>query len=277
MMVKRLTGLGYSLTLNANIDWWGGAMAEKFGEAEFTITHTEWLLQQVKRDYPNLRPDQALRGGIGVDTRKWAPNQKSDEDHRNLRVMTVGRLHASKGHDDLLRAVARLMAEGRKVTLRLLGDGPQRQELESLAKELGIAEKVTFAGSVSEERIIEEMRKTDVFVLATHEEALGVVYMEAMSMEIATVGTAVGGVGEIITDGVNGLLVEPKNVAALAAAMVSLQDDLELRRRLARAGRQTIVSRYDSRIGARILRERLEQLDHGPIGNQLRQSRCDVT
>ena len=136
--------------------------------------------------------------------------------------------------------------------------GPQRRDLESLAKELGIAEEVKFEGSVSEERIIDEMRRTDVFVLASHSEPLGVVYMEAMSMEVATVGTAAGGVGEIITDGVDGLLVEPRNVEALAGAMARLQDNPDLRRRLAQAGRPTIINRFDSQIGARTLRERLE-------------------
>jgi glycosyltransferase involved in cell wall biosynthesis len=150
------------------------------------------------------------------------------------------------------------MRMGRKVFLRVLGDGPQRRELEMLAWELGIAEQVRFEGSVSEERIIEAMQEADVFVLASHAEPLGVVYMEAMSMEVATIGTAAGGVEEIITDGVDGLLVEPKNADALARAMVKLQDKPELRLRLARAGRQAIVDRFDSRIGARTLKERIE-------------------
>jgi colanic acid/amylovoran biosynthesis glycosyltransferase len=261
MIVKHLTGVGFSLTLNANIDWWGGAMAEKFGEADFTIAITEWLLAEIKRDYAQLRTDQVLLGRIGVDTRKWVPDQNAEDGDGTLRIITVGRLHLSKGHDDLLRSVALMLAEGRKVTLRLLGDGPQRNELESFARELGITEKVKFEGSVAEERIIEEMRRADVFVLASHAEPLGVAYMEAMSMEVATIGTAAGGVGEIITDEVDGLLVEPRNVEALVRAITKLQDNPDMRRKIAQAGRQTIINRFDSRIGARTLRERLEAQD----------------
>jgi glycosyltransferase involved in cell wall biosynthesis len=154
--------------------------------------------------------------------------------------------------------VAQLTTEGRKATLRILGDGPQRAELESLAKDLAVAEIVKFEGSVSEDRIISEMRAADVFALASHAEPLGVVYMEAMSMEVATVGTAAGGVTEIISDGVDGLLVEPRNVQALATALATLQDDPELRIKLGRAARQTVINRFDSRIGARTLWERLE-------------------
>ncbi len=261
LMVKRLTGVGYSMTLNANIEWWGGAMAEKFGEADFTIAITEALLAQLKRDYKQLCPDQVLLGRIGVDTRKWTPAAADGNlgaSEGMLRIVTVGRLHPSKGHDVLLRAVALLTRGGRQMTLRILGDGPQRSQLESLAKELGIADRTRFEGSVSEERIIDEMRKADIFVLASHAEPLGVVYMEAMSMGLATVGTAAGGVGEIITNGKDGLLVEPRNVEALADAIARLQDEPELRRALATAGRHTIVSRFDSRFGAKTLRERLE-------------------
>jgi glycosyltransferase involved in cell wall biosynthesis len=178
--------------------------------------------------------------------------------HSILRIITVGRLHPSKGHDDLLRATAKLVKDGRNVTLRVLGDGPQRRDLERLAQELGLAHEVSFAGSVSEEEIIREMGNADVFVLASHAEPLGVVYMEAMAMEVATIGTAAGGVGEIITDGVDGLLVEPRNVKALAAAIAMLQDDPGLRLRLAHFGRQTIVNKFDSRIGAKTLQDKLE-------------------
>ena len=258
MMVKRLIGVGYSLTLNAHIDWWGGAMAEKFAEADFTMTHTDWLFAQMKRDYPELRSDQTLLGRIGVDPDKWKPN-RNEEGQGVLRVITVGRLHPNKGHDDLLRAVAQLTTEGRKVTLRILGDGPQRAELESLARDLAVTEIVKFEGSVSEDQIISEMRTADVFVLASHFEALGVVYMEAMSMEVATVGTTAGGVTEIISDGVDGLLVEPRNVDALARTLARLQDHPDLRSKLGRAARQTVINRFDSRIGARTLWERLNR------------------
>jgi glycosyltransferase involved in cell wall biosynthesis len=261
MMAKRLIGIGYSLTLNANLEWWGGAMAAKLSDAEFTIAITERLLVQIRRDYPGLRSDQALLGRIGVDTRKWLPAQYTEERGGGLlRVITVGRLNASKGHDDLLRALARLIAQGKGASLQLIGDGPQRQELESLASELDIAKLVKFEGSLSEDRIIEEMRRADVFVLASHAEPLGVVYMEAMAMELPVIGTAAGGVGEIITDGVDGLLVEPRNIDGLARAMAKLQDDPGLRRRLAQAGRQTIITRFDSRIGASTLRERLKEV-----------------
>lgn len=114
-----------------------------------------------------------------------------------------------------------------------------------------------FTGSLSEDQIIGYMKQADVFVLASHAEPLGVVYMEAMAMEVATIGTNAGGVPEIITDGENGLLVPPHDDIPLTQAIKGLIENPELRHQLARNGRRTIVQRFDSRIGAAILHQRL--------------------
>ncbi len=267
MMVKRLSGLPYSMTLNANIEWWGGAMREKFGEADFTIAITQWLLDQIRRDYPDLAPEQALLGRIGVDTRKWAPTSEPGSARpAGVRLLTVGRLHESKGHDVLIGALKILADEGKDVSLRIIGEGPRRQDLEALTASSRLSGRVEFLGSLSEDQIIAQMREADLFVLASHAEPLGVVYMEAMAMQVATIGTAAGGVGEIITDGVDGLLVPPGDPVGLADAIRRLMADEPLRLRLAAAGRQTIVDRFDSRIGAATLYERL----HGQPPTDLR-------
>ena len=257
MMVKRITGIGYSLTLNANLDWWGGAMREKFMDADFTIAITEWLLGQIRRDYPEVREDQALLGRIGVDTKSWLVKELHAERQGPFKLVTVGRLHFSKGHDTLIDALKLLVTAGRDVQLRLVGDGPQRDDLERQVANLGLSERVSFTGSVSEQQVKDEILAADAFALASHAEPLGVVYMEAMACGVPTIGTNAGGVDEIITSGHDGLLVEPKNPEALAAAIGQVMDDFELASKLARNGRQTIVDRFDSRIGAETLYQRL--------------------
>ena len=84
MMLKRLTGVGYSMTLNANIDGWGGAMALKFADADFTIAITEWLLAQMKRDFPN---PSTRSGAAGVD---WCRQQKTTPNQKNRGGITEG-------------------------------------------------------------------------------------------------------------------------------------------------------------------------------------------
>jgi colanic acid/amylovoran biosynthesis glycosyltransferase len=258
MMAKRLLGTPFSMTLNANIEIWGGAMQSKFEDADFTIAITNWLLKQMRRDYPSLSPRQALLGRIGVDTRKWVPAEKPrDRLIGPTRLLTLGRLHATKGHDTLLKAVSLLVRDGSDVTLELIGDGPERPSLEAMAAGYGLSGRATFHGSLGEAGIIEMMHDADIFILASHSEPLGVAYMEAMAMEVATIGTDAGGVREIITDGENGLLVPPQDPESLACAIRRLTQDRAFRDRIARAGRQSIVERFDSRLGAATLYERL--------------------
>lgn len=267
MMVKRILGIPFSMTLNANIEWWGGAMAEKFTDAEFTIAITERLLAQMRADFPALRPGQALLGRIGVDTDKWKPvprDAPSDSDSPDtapppsaIRLVSVGRLHASKGHDILLRAVRTLVDRGRDVNLRLIGSGPEEENLRALAMELKLSQRVDFRGSRSEDEIIQDLQQSDVFVLASHAEPLGVVYMEAMALGLPTIGTRAGGVPEIITDGVDGILAPPNDPPAIAAAVERLIDDAVLRRTIGSAARRRIIDAFDSRIGAAALYQRI--------------------
>lgn len=251
MLSKRLIALPYSLTLNANLEWWDGEMDRKFGESTFTIAITQWLYDQVRTEMPHLREDQLLLGRIGVDTEKWTPGETPN--HAVPQLIIVGRLHASKGHSVLLDALAQVP----KAELTIVGDGPERSAVQAQINRLGLDKRVRMTGSVAEHEIIALMRQADLFVAPSHAEPLGVVYMEAMAMGVAAIGTAAGGVAEIIDSGVNGVLVPPKDPDALAEAIRFLIADPAHRRRLAEAGRRSIVKNYDARIGAATLYERL--------------------
>lgn len=266
MMVKRLTGIPFSMTLNANIEWWGGAMEQKFSDAEFTAVITEWLLAQIRSDYPELSVNKAFLGRIGVDTQKWRPNAGlSRLESGAFRVITVGRLHASKGHDTVIRAIKDMLERGRIVRLTIVGAGPEEQSLKALVHELGLTESVHLTGSLSEDQIIALMWQSDAFVLASHAEPLGVVYMEAMAVGVPTIGTDAGGVPEIISHSIDGLLVPPKDETAIREALELLMDDPALAKQLSLNARRTIVSRFDSRLGAAKLYERLHGVAPGAI------------
>lgn len=257
MLIKTLTGIPFSMTLNADLGWWGGAMKEKLSAADFTIAITQRLLDEVISTYPSLGQEQRLLGRIGVDTRDYVPATNHTREHTGRIVVSVARLHPSKGHDILIRAIAKLRARNVDVELRLAGAGPAELELRELAHSLKVEDEVKFLGSIGDAEVIKVLQQADVFVLASHAEPLGVAYMEAMSCGVATIGTAAGGVGEIITSGRDGVLVPPKDVDALADAIEALLRDADRRHALAVAGRETIVARFDSRIGAGTLYERL--------------------
>ena len=251
MLAKRLVGLPYSLTLNANIEWWGGEMDRKFGESAFTVAITQWLYDQARGEMPHLNDNQLLLGRIGVDTQKWVPADPPRNDVPQLII--VGRLHECKGHAVLLDALAKVPG----AELTIVGDGPERAAIERQIAELDLSDRVRLTGSLAEHDVIELMRQADLFVAPSHAEPLGVVYMEAMAMGVATIGTAAGGVAEIIDSGTDGLLVPPRDPDALAEAIRSLLNDPEGRRKMAQAGRESVVRNFDARIGAATLYERL--------------------
>jgi colanic acid/amylovoran biosynthesis glycosyltransferase len=256
VMARCLVGLPYSLSVNAKLEDWGGGMALKLEDAEFTVVPAKWLFDEIRREYPHLYPSRLLIAANAVDVRRWVPAERPTSESA-FRLASVSRLHRGKGHHVLIGAVARLHESERDVRLEVIGGGPERAALEALVDRLRLRGVVELAGSLSEDDVISHLQTADAFVLASGHEALPVVHMEAMALGLPTIGTDAGGVGEVITDGYDGLLVPPDDEEALAAAITRVMDDPALRSRLSANGRKTVVERFDSRIGAATLYERL--------------------
>lgn len=162
---------------------------------------------------------------------------------RPFRLLFVGRLVERKGVAYLLRAISTLDGEP-DVRLEVVGSGPEREKLESLAAELGIAERVEFAGFVPDDELAGRYRDCHAFVLpASHDakgdvEGLGVVLLEAMVHARPVIASAAGGITDIVEHERTGLLVEPADVNDLAAAIRRLASDPGLADRVGRAGRE---------------------------------------
>ena len=260
MMVKRLTGVPYSLTLNADLSWWGGGVERKIEESAFTISITQGLLAELREQFSTIPEDRTLLGRIGVDTERWTrpiDRPLPVDDARRMRIVSVGRMHHNKAFDVLMKAAGTLTEKGYEIEVRIIGDGDERGGLEAIRRDLQLEGVVSFLGSMSEDQIIDELLAADVFSAVSRHEPLGVVYMEAMSLGVPTLGTTSGGVGEIIDDGYSGLLIEPNDSDILAAALERLLTNPELRKRMGEAGRQAIVEKFDSRIGAATIYEKL--------------------
>lgn len=156
-----------------------------------------------------------------------------------LVVGCVAVMRAEKGHADLIDAFLLIAARFPTAHLILVGDGmPVLAQLHARVAALGLASRVHFTGRRHD--IGNVLKAFDVFALPTHREALGTVFVEAASMGVPVVGTAVGGVPETMQDGVTGLLVPPHNPAALAEALETLLANPDLRRQMGDAGRQLI-------------------------------------
>jgi glycosyltransferase involved in cell wall biosynthesis len=145
----------------------------------------------------------------------------------------------------LLDAMAALARSHPEARLTLVGDGPDRAALEARAAELGLENRVTFAGYRDQDGVAEALAGSDIFVLPSFAEGLPVVLMEALAARCAVVATRIAGIPELVRHGETGLLVPPGEAAALAQAVAQLLDDPALRARLAEAGRAAVEAEFD--------------------------------
>lgn len=195
-------------------------------------------------------------------------------------VGSIGRLFdGHKRFSDLIRAIALLASEHPKPRLLIVGDGPDRQALEELARTLGVDDRVHFAGYQSD--VGPMLSSMDLFALASERESFGLVLVEAMFAGLAVVGTATFGIRDIVVHEETGLLVPVSDPPALANAIAQLQRDDERRRAFGEAGRLRAeahfgAARYVKDVDA-LYREVL-QLTPGPTAQEpLRQTSAAPT
>jgi sugar transferase (PEP-CTERM/EpsH1 system associated) len=155
---------------------------------------------------------------------------------------SVGRLHPQKGLADLLVAFAQVREHIPFARLLLVGDGALRAELEAQACALGVSDAVIFAGTRPD--VAEILAALDVFVLSSLWEGMPNAVMEAMAAGLPVVATAVGGVPELVVDGVTGLLVPPRDADGLSEAMCCLLRDPARRRTMGQAGRKRVRQHF---------------------------------
>lgn len=220
MMGRRLSTLPFLWALRAMerpVRRWIGRGAPAFVAGEELVdryggpgTRLHNLYPALSRDFPVLARPRPLDGDV-------AP--------RPLRLVSVARLSREKGLADLLVAVASLVADGTPVTLNVAGSGPDEERLAALAAELGLGDRVRFAGFVPHgPELVALLDDADVFVLPSHSEGLPHSVAEAMARGLPVVATAVGGIPELLRDG-SGVVVAPGDPTALAAAIGALHAD----------------------------------------------------
>lgn len=162
----------------------------------------------------------------------------------SLVVGTVGRLVPVKGQRYLIEAVARLVNVMPNLILLVVGNGPLKKDLEIQVKRLKINARVRFLGLRDD--IPELLSILDLFVLPSINEGMGRALVVAMALGKPVVAARVGGIPDVVIDGQTGLLVQPKDPAALAEAMLKLLKDKPLAKKMGEQGKIWVVPRFDA-------------------------------
>jgi glycosyltransferase involved in cell wall biosynthesis len=187
----------------------------------------------------------------GVDVNRFRP---ADGERARIRHMlgahdgewvigTAARLSPEKDQATLLAATAPLLERGAR--LIIAGDGPERSQLETLARSLGIEKRVTFLGMVQD--VSQFLPALDVFALSSRREGLPLSMLEAMATGIPVVATSVGGIPNALHEGHSGVLVRPGDAGALRAGLERLRDQPSEATVLGARGRETVIERFSSR------------------------------
>jgi len=157
-------------------------------------------------------------------------------------LVVVSRLHPDKGHSLLLDVLADLRTEFPNLRLLVVGEGGERQALEQKAQALGLGDAVVFTGFRSD--VLDLLRASDIFVLPSFHEGIPYAALEAMSVGLPVVATAVGGLNELVVDGTTGLLVPPREKEPLRDALARLLRQPELGHAMGEAGRRRARENY---------------------------------
>lgn len=215
-----------------------------FQRAAQVTTVSRFLAEDLELMLPGLK-GKVLVSPMPVDVKRFLVGARTEKVNPP-RVLYAGNLVPSKGVDVLLRAVAELARRGVACELNILGEGPARAQLESLAGDLGIASRTTWAPFVPQANMAAEYGASTVTVLPTrgHAEGLGLTLVEALLAGSAVVGTAAGGIPEVVMDERTGLIARDGDPLHLADQIQRLLADPPLRDRLTRAGKEHILQTY---------------------------------
>lgn len=236
MLTSEVSGIPFSYTMHGPAIFFEPRLwriDEKIARAKFVacISHfcrSQGMIFADPTDWSRMR---IIHCGIDPDRYDGgarAPGRK--------RLLFVGRLAAVKGVLVLLNAFAQVRKSHPDAVLTLVGDGPERANIEAYCKELQLKDAVRFTGYLSQAEVAEALQDTDLFVLPSFAEGVPVVLMEAMASRLPVVATSIAGIPELVETGKTGLLVPPGDAEALAEAISSLLADVALRQAMGNAG-----------------------------------------
>jgi len=258
VFLKEVSGIPFSVTAHGQ-DFMkdlgsDDLLREICAAAEFVAAETDYSRDLLRQRSPDFAT-KIHRVYNGIDLERFpggASTQRGGYSSRNTvpRIVSVGRLVAFKGFDDLIDACAELARCRIEFVCDIIGDGPQRETLQAKIEQLDLSSRVNLLGSLSQRAVLERLQAADIFALPSTTDAQGAtdvfptVILEAMASARPVVSTRLAGIPELVVDGETGTLISAGDSTALAQALEQLLRDPELRSRFGHGGRARIEQHF---------------------------------
>jgi glycosyltransferase involved in cell wall biosynthesis len=274
MLTAKAWQIPFSLTIHGpeellNVDSYH--LREKISTARFVFCISDFCRSQLCQWTEPSEWDKFQVIRLGVDPVLLTPQSRMTTSGinlpspRTLELVSVGRLVPAKGHRIFLEAVRILRDRGVSLRVTLIGGGPDLPALQNYLALHQLEDSVTLAGALSHPQTLAQLRRADMFALASFAEGIPVALMEAMSLGLPCVSTFIAGIPELIRSGVDGILVPPANPIALADALESLVSDPAYRRKLGQSGRQRVITQYNLPLNQELLAYSLQARISGEV------------
>jgi glycosyltransferase involved in cell wall biosynthesis len=246
MLASKISGIPYSFTLHGPDIFFEPhrwRLDAKIKAARFVACISDYCRSQAMAFSKPADWDKLHIVHCGVEPDRYADEVSFERDYPHLTF--VGRLASVKGVPVLFDALNLLQEAHPDLRLTLIGDGPERKDLEQYARSKGLAGMVEFAGYKSQSDVAQALQNTDMFVLPSFAEGVPVVLMEAMAARVPVVATRIAGIPELVEDGVSGMLVPAGDVDSLAVAISDLLDDKKRRKKIGQAAREKVIAEFN--------------------------------
>lgn len=258
LFLKTISGIPFSITAHGQ-DFMkdlgsDDLLREICAGAEFVAAETDYSRELLCKRCPDSAA-KIHRVYNGVDLERFpTPHDEMARPaiapYHVPHIISVGRLVAFKGFEELIDACAELARRGFDFVCDIVGDGPLHDSLKAKIASFNLSSRINLLGSLSQQAVLEKLRAADIFALASVTDAQGAsdvfptVILEAMASARPVVSTRLAGIPELVVDGDTGILVSPGDRSELIAALAKLLCDRELRMRYGRAGRVRIEQHF---------------------------------
>jgi glycosyltransferase involved in cell wall biosynthesis len=220
-------------------------LRERIESAQFVRSISKFGRGQLMLSCDRSQWPKLLYAPLGIEVADFVPGARNSTGSDPARLLCVGRLSEEKGQVLLLESIAGLSAQGLRVQLHLVGDGPDRRWLEDYASQLGVRSSVTFEGWIDEANLMALYANTDIFVLSSLAEGIPMVLIEAMALEKPCVAPRIAGIPELIDHGINGLLFSVADLGELTQQIRTLLESADLRQGMGKLAREKVVREFD--------------------------------